>query len=68
MEIARHWRLEKIRYNLVGEIVNGVPQFPPGRRNPSGLLFTPGKLPGSPNEKIIDHVVVGNNNHNKSKN
>ena len=65
MEIARHWRLRKQRYRLIGDFDEfGNPRFPPGRTNPSSLLFTPGKPPSLPNNEVIDNVVVGNNHDN----
>ncbi len=48
MEIPRHWRLKKQRYNLVGTIdpKTGGPEFPP-KNHPKKevVIFSSSKLP-----------------------
>jgi len=64
MEIARHWRLQKVRHSLIGEIgEDEKPHFPPGKRWPKitpELIFFPRQLPRLPDKEVIDNVVVGN--------
>ena len=44
MEIPRHWRLKKQRYGLVGEVVDGIPVFPPRPVVPEHMKERNGKV------------------------
>lgn len=66
MEIPRHWRLKKQRYNLEGFKITKKDgtveyQFPP-KRNPKILydsrLLSPRNIPSFPDKQVINCIVI----------
>lgn len=69
MEIPRHWRLKKQRYNLIGSINpdTGEPEFPPRNHPKKQIEVYNSSLLFSPNNKVIHCEVVGENQKQNNK-